>query len=133
MSRSQQACSLDINFETGNVAPLLNEVRHALRRLIDSGEPTTIDLRAIPLAPGEEDEIERRLGVGEVTIQVNALGPSEIRETSFPGVWLVIHYNGENEVLGKYVEIDRIPAIVVCPAEDLYDGLESLTRLTDNN
>ncbi len=30
--------------ETGNVVLILNEIRHALQRLIDTGEPTTIDL-----------------------------------------------------------------------------------------
>ena len=40
-----------------NVEPILHEVRHALERLIQTGEPTTIDLRSIPLAPGEDEQI----------------------------------------------------------------------------
>jgi len=72
---------------TLNVQPLLHEIRHALAQLLEQGKETVIDLRGIPLAPGEEVAIEQALGEGEVRATLSALGPSEIRETSFPGVW----------------------------------------------
>ena len=59
--------AVTVEHSTGNVVPLLHEIRHALERLVDSGEPTMIDLRGIPLAPGEEDALESALGSGEVT------------------------------------------------------------------
>jgi len=49
---------------TGNVVPLLHEIRHALERLADTGECTAIDLRSLPLAPGEGDVLESMLGEG---------------------------------------------------------------------
>jgi hydrogenase-1 operon protein HyaF len=76
---------------TWNVQPILHEVRHALKHLIDSGETAIIDLRSIPLAPGEEQKLIDTLGNGEVHAGLNALGPSEIIETRFAGVWLVTH------------------------------------------
>ena len=33
---------------TGNVTPLLHEIRHALAALLESDEQTVIDLRAMP-------------------------------------------------------------------------------------
>ena len=42
---------------TWNVTPLLHEVKHALKKLIEDGESSIIDLRSIPLAPGEENKI----------------------------------------------------------------------------
>ncbi len=61
---------------TGNVQPLLYEVYHALKRLLETGEVTVIDLRALPLAPGEEAKIEQKLGTGEVHARIDALeGP----------------------------------------------------------
>ena len=69
---------------TYNVEPLLHEIRHGLARLLESEAPTVIDLRGIPLAPGEEDRIISELGSGEVQAHMSALGPSEIRETRFP-------------------------------------------------
>ncbi|MGI9344000.1 MAG: hydrogenase expression/formation C-terminal domain-containing protein [Gammaproteobacteria bacterium] len=111
---------------TGNVAPLLNEIRHALERLADSGEPTMIDLRGIPLAPGEDDALEAALGHGEVTATMNALGPSVIRETLIPGVWTVTHRNANDEIVGRYIEITKMPAILESQDADILRGIAEL-------
>lgn len=111
---------------TGNDIPILNEIRHALEKLLDTGEETVIDLRGIPMAPGEEGRIETVLGKGEVQASLDALGPSEIRETAIPGVWLIVHYNSEDEVMGKFVEISVIPSILKAQEVDMRDGLERL-------
>ncbi|MGD8617593.1 MAG: hydrogenase expression/formation C-terminal domain-containing protein [Gammaproteobacteria bacterium] len=112
---------------THNVTPLLHEIRHGLARLLENGAATTIDLRGIPMAPGEEERIIRELGTGEVQARLSALGPSEIMETRFPGVWLVTHYNGENEVIGKFIEVCDMPQILKAQAEDIREGLAQLT------
>ena len=115
---------------TGNVLPLLNELRHALRRLADSGETTIIDLRALPLAPGEEALIEHRLGRGEVSARLDALGPSEVYETRFAGVWLVTHRNENDEIMGRFLEVSRMPALLCTPQDDLQDSISELEQLT---
>jgi len=66
---------------THNVQPLLHEIRHALARLLDDGGHTVIDLRSLPLAPGEEEQLLDELGQGEVYARLHALGPTEIVET----------------------------------------------------
>ena len=111
---------------TWNVQPLLHEIRHALVKLLDDGGHTVIDLRSIPLAPGEEEKLLDTLGRGEVVAQLSALGPSEILETRFPGVWLITHYNNDNEVIGKFVEVCRLPRILQAPVEDIREALENL-------
>ena len=113
-------------WETGNVLPLLHEIRHALQDLLDGDRETTIDLRALPMAPGEEDRLIETLGEGEVSVQLNALGKSEITETRYPGVWLIAHYNANGEVLGKFIEITRIPGLLKSQREDIADGLQAL-------
>jgi hydrogenase-1 operon protein HyaF len=113
---------------TLNVQPLLHEIRHALAQLLEQGKETVIDLRGIPLAPGEEVAIEQALGEGEVRATLSALGPSEIRETSFPGVWLVTHYNN-NQIVGKFVEVAAVPALLMSQTEDMAAGLERLKAL----
>jgi HupH hydrogenase expression protein, C-terminal conserved region len=121
------ACSASSDYPlTQNVVPILHEIRHALRKLLDEGEATIIDLRAMPFAPGEEDELEARLGAGEVSVRIEALGPSVITETSYPGVWLVVHYNNEEEVMGKFVEITRVPSIIESQTEDIESGIQAL-------
>lgn len=111
---------------TGNVQPLLHEIRHALEKLLDDGEQTAIDLRSIPLAPGEEQKLLDELGQGEVYARLHALGPTEIVETRYPGVWVVGHYNNDDEVIGKFIEVCDIPSLLRSQQEDIQKGLEQL-------
>ena len=111
---------------TRNVRPLLNEIRHALERLLATGETSAIDLRSIPLAPGEEEQIEAALGVGEISAELDAMGPSEIRETGYPGVWLVTHFNTERQMMGKVIEITRVPDLLKSQDADIADGLQRM-------
>jgi hydrogenase-1 operon protein HyaF len=112
---------------TGNVIPLLHEVRHAMQQLLDSGQETVIDLRSIPLGPGEEEQIAEQLGRGEVQVRLSALGPSEIVETRYPGVWLVTHHNNDGDIIGKFVEVCTIPRLVTAQHEDIRAGLQALS------
>lgn len=111
---------------THNVRPLLNEIRHALEKLLATGETSAIDLRSIPLAPGEEEQIEAALGAGEISAVLEAMGPSEIRETAYPGVWLVTHFNADRHLMGKFIEITRVPDLLKSQDVDIADGLQRL-------
>ncbi|MGD2171657.1 MAG: hydrogenase expression/formation C-terminal domain-containing protein [Gammaproteobacteria bacterium] len=113
---------------TWNVEPLLHEIRHALQELADGGKTGIIDLRSIPLAPGEEDKIIATLGNGEVEARIDALGPSEIYETRYPGVWLVTHYNEAQEIIGRFIEITEMPEILRSQADEIR---QSCDRLAD--
>jgi hydrogenase-1 operon protein HyaF len=118
---------------TWNVLPILHEIRHALAKLVDTGESSIIDLRSIPLAPGEEDTIIDTLGCGEVHATLHALGPSEIHETRFAGVWLVTHYNEENSVIGRFIEITELPDILKSQHEDMAFSLTQLEQQLKEN
>jgi hydrogenase-1 operon protein HyaF len=111
---------------THNVQPLLHEIRHALARLLDDGGHTVIDLRSLPLAPGEEELLLDELGQGEVYARLHALGPTEVVETRYAGVWVVVHFNNDNEVIGKTIEICDIPELLRSQQEDIRQGLEQL-------
>ena len=106
----------------GNVQPILNEVLHALDRLIDNDEATTIDLASLPFAPGELEALEASLASGEVSAQLDALGKSIIRETLYPGVWWIEHRNVYDEVVGRYLEITRMPEILSSQIADICAG-----------
>jgi len=115
----------DNGFESpfhGNVRPILNEVLHAVDRLLDSGETTTIDLAGLPFGPGELEHLESLLGTGEVTATLDALGESRIRETIYPGVWWLEHRNAHDEVVGRYIEIARTPGILSSQDADIIAG-----------
>ena len=106
----------------GNVRPILNEVLHAVDRLLESGEPTTIDLAGLPFGPGELEHLEASLGTGELSAKLDALGTSRIRETAYPGVWWLEHRNAHDEVVGRFLEITRAPEILSSQDADIVAG-----------
>lgn len=118
---------------TGNVLPLLHEIRHALERLADGGEGTTIDLQRLPLAPGEEQHIAEALGRGEVRAELDMLGQTVVQETSYPGVWLVIHRNAEESVVARLIEVTDMPDILRSQPADVARGLERLQKELEGN
>ena len=111
---------------TGNLIALLHEIRHALERWLEQGGTHIIDLRSIPLAPGEEDSLLEQLGVGEVNARLSVLGLSDIIETRYPGVWLITHYNENDNIIGRFIEVCEVPGILKSQAEDSRAGLERL-------
>ena len=121
-----------MTYSRGNVRPLLNEIIHALDRLLNDDEPTVIDLASLPFAPGEVEELETALGTGELTAELEALGTSIIRETAYPGVWWVVHYNTDRDVVGRYVEITRSPEILMSQDSDIGAGRARLRERVDD-
>jgi hydrogenase-1 operon protein HyaF len=111
-----------IPYSRGNIEPILHEVVHAVDRLLDTDEPTVIDLASLPFAPGELEKLEEYLGTGELKAELNALGRSQIRETIYPGVWWLEHRNTEGDVVGRYIEITRTPEILMSQEADITAG-----------
>lgn len=129
MTQVKQAdFAIEVGAGTHNVQPLLHEIRHALAQLLEKGDETVIDLHSIPLAPGEEAAIEQALGEGEVQATLSALGPSEFRESSYPGVWLVTHCNNDGRIVGKFVEVAFVPSLLKAQSEDIVIGLRRLEK-----
>jgi len=126
--RGLGAISVAVEFESGNVPLLLNELRHALERLLADGTSHTLDLRAIPLAPGEEDRLLLVLGQGELVAQLEADGPSEIRESAYPGIWCITHRNAAGSVVSRFIEVTFVPALLASQRVDVALGLVRLTR-----
>ena len=112
----------------GNALPLLHEVRHALAQFIDSGESSVIDLRSLPMTDEDWHELEAALGRGEVEATLDAGGTSTVRETLYPGVWLVEHAGEGGVVTARFIEITEIPAILRSQPEDVKEALEALDR-----
>jgi len=109
--------------DSGNVPLLLGEIRHALERLLATGAIHAIDLRTIPLGPGEEERLLAALGTGELCATFDALGRSELQECGYPGVWRVTHRNEGGEVVADLLEVCDLPEILRAPAEDAANGL----------
>lgn len=116
---------------TGNVLPLLHELRHALLQFRDDGTEHCIDLNSLPLAVQDYRRLDELLGRGEIHAQLLALGESQITETRIPGIWRIIHYNTEHAVVGRFLEVTGCPAILKTQQQDLGSGIQDLERLID--
>jgi hydrogenase-1 operon protein HyaF len=112
----------------GNVQPLLNEVAHALERLVIADESTIIDLARLPFSPGELERLEGELGEGELRATLDSLGESIIRETAYPGVWWLEHRNTAGEIVGRFIEITRTPEILKSQTVDIDAGRDVIKQ-----
>ncbi|WP_456375328.1 hydrogenase expression/formation C-terminal domain-containing protein [Thiolapillus sp.] len=115
--------------ESGNLKLILHEISHALSELMATGNERSIDLRGIPLAPGEEKKLLESLGEGEIRAELDALGKSRIQESRYSGVWIVTHCNSNGEIMGRFIEITRSPALLAAQTEDMAAGLDALRQL----
>jgi len=95
------------------VRSILAEIGSRLERYLENGTRGEIDLQGLPLSAVDRKQLEHSLGEGEVTMTLDVMGQSEIRETAFPGVWWVTHRDGEERVVAQLIEIAEIPRIIV--------------------
>jgi hydrogenase-1 operon protein HyaF len=117
---------VQVNELHGNVRPILFEVLHALDKLFDESTPTTIDLASLPFGPGELDSLQAQLGHGELEARLDSLGNSLIYETTYPGVWWIEHRNVNDEIVGRYLEVTRLPDILSSQTADMKVGYARL-------
>ena len=111
---------------TGNALPLLRELLEMVRRLLDSGEPSAIDLSALPLTPADLDWLRDKLGTGEISVSLQANGESTLDETACPGVWWVTHHNEQGAVTSQFIEVTFVPELVKAHPQDVAIGREQL-------
>lgn len=113
----------------GNVRALLAEIATRLETLLNDGGTGMIDLRSLPFAPGEYEQLREALGRGEITARLEALGTSEILETRFPGVWWLTHCNADGDIVADVIEVTFLPEILKSQPEDMRDGLAHLQEM----
>jgi hydrogenase-1 operon protein HyaF len=116
--------------DDGLVDALLMEVAGMLGRLIDRGETATVDLRGLPLSPACITDLENRLGRGEVSVQLDAAGRSDIHETGFPGVWLTRHSDEAGRLIALLIEVATVPDILCADPADMAASLQRLAGAT---
>lgn len=128
---------IDISIEPASSASqlpaILSELQFRLTQLIENGTRDSIDLRTLPLFPGDYERLRECLGEGEVHVLVDTLGPSEIYETRFPGIWWIRHFNQHDENVAEYIEITSLPALLESSPQDIQRGAQQLQQLIDND
>lgn len=119
-------------YSIGNLRALLAEIAAHLEKLAHDGATASIDLNSLPFAPGEYEQLRQLLGQGEVTAHIEAVGPSEIVETRYSGVWWVTHYNVEGDIVADLLEITAIPEILKSQSGDVEAGLALIRAQLDD-
>jgi hydrogenase-1 operon protein HyaF len=114
---------------TGNATAVLHEVAALLDALAQRGETGVIDLGGMPLSHADKAWLVEKLGPGEIEMTLDLEGISQIRETAFHGVWWLIHRNENSVVTGEFIEVSRVPELVLAHADDIRHSAESLNRL----
>ncbi|MFN3545676.1 MAG: hydrogenase expression/formation C-terminal domain-containing protein [Thiobacillus sp.] len=114
---------------SGNAPPLLRELLDMVRRLLDQGESSSIDLTALPLTPADLDWLREKLGPGEVRITLDANGESLLDETACPGVWWVTHKNPQGAVVAQFLEVAFVPELATADPQSVKNGQEYLELL----
>jgi hydrogenase-1 operon protein HyaF len=111
---------------SGNAPPLLRELAEQVRRLLETGEPSAIDLSALPLTPADLDWLREKLGGGEISVTLQAGGESTLDETACAGVWWVTHRNEQGGVASQFIEVAFVPELVKAHPADVAIGRERL-------
>jgi hydrogenase-1 operon protein HyaF len=101
---------------------LLQELQGMLEQLVHQGKHSSIDIRSLPMMPGDYEHLQQVLGEGEIFATIDSLGPSQVRETAIPGIWWVTHKNADDDVLTEFIEVTVLPDILKTQAEDLHDA-----------
>ncbi|MDQ1315304.1 MAG: hypothetical protein QG662_1413 [Pseudomonadota bacterium] len=111
---------------TGNAPPLLRELAEQVSRLLKTGEPSAIDLSALPLTPADLDWLREKLGSGEISVTLQANGESTLNETACPGIWWVTHRNEQGAIASQFIEVTFVPELVKAHPQDVEIGREQL-------
>ncbi|MDZ7584303.1 MAG: hydrogenase expression/formation protein [Thiobacillus sp.] len=114
---------------SGNAPPLLRELAEQVRRLLETGETSAIDLSALPMTPADLDWLREKLGSGEIAVTLQAGGESTLDETACAGVWWVTHRNEQGAVASQFIEVAFVPELVKAHPQDVAIGREQLELL----
>jgi hydrogenase-1 operon protein HyaF len=113
------------------VLAVLHELLTKLNDLAASGRTSTIDLRRLPLVRTDRERLRSLVGQGEVVAEIQALGPSKIVETRFPGAWWVDHKNPAGDTVGDLIEIAFVPQILCATQSDALTAAKALEQMLD--
>ncbi|MDT8437425.1 MAG: hydrogenase expression/formation C-terminal domain-containing protein [Wenzhouxiangellaceae bacterium] len=105
---------------------LVHEIAAHLDELVSTGQAHAIDLKSLPMAPQEFNELKKLLGEGEIDMTLDIDGPTRIRETAFAGVWWIQHQADNGRILAEYIEIARFPDFLSAQPEHISDAVRQL-------
>jgi hydrogenase-1 operon protein HyaF len=122
-TRSQASIKTGINLS------LYAEIADSLEQFAETGAVHKIDLRSLPMTEGDREELDEKLGVGEVRADLAVIGKSEVWETAFNGVWRVRHFGAGPAVVADEIIVAAIPDILMTHPDDARAASNRLRKL----
>jgi len=104
---------------TGMAWSILTEIRQLLDALSDKGTVGSIDLRSLPMTDADRVQLEELLGHGEVKVELDLAGASEVWETAYSGVWWIRHKGAGNKIACEEIAVTAIPEILITHPVDI--------------
>jgi hydrogenase-1 operon protein HyaF len=111
---------------TGLARAVLAETAERLAHLARTGESDAVDRAGLPMTPGDYQELDDRLGRGEVAAELDVAGRTEVWETAYAGVWRVRHRGAGDVIAVEELLITLIPDILKSHPEDCRAAAERL-------
>lgn len=115
-------------YRNSKIYSLIEDIKAALKNLLETGEETIIDFTNYPCDEECEEAIKEILGKGEVTASLNIFGCDSIIETGVHGVWWVHHLNDTGAILTKALYISYVPSILPAQPDDVEYSINVLSR-----
>ena len=109
-------------------AAVLQEITQLLAKLADTGAAGSIDLRSLPMTDADRDELEERLGRGEVQADLSVAGNSQVWETGYSGVWWIRHFGTGDKIAAEEIAVTNVPEILVTHRADIATTASRIRR-----
>jgi hydrogenase-1 operon protein HyaF len=113
---------------TGMAHSILTEVGRLLEALASTGESGSIDLHSLPLTDADRQELEELLGHGEVRVELDLAGRSEVWETGYSGAWWVRHRGAGGRIAAEEIAVCRVPDILLAHPADIRAAARRLNQ-----
>jgi hydrogenase-1 operon protein HyaF len=104
-------------------------LRHLRRLAADPQVDETLDLANLPLSPQDRDRLRAWLGEGEVSATLNVVGPTQVQETAFAGIWWITHRAPDGRVQLEQINVARMPALLCAQPDDIPDAVLRLATV----
>ena len=113
---------------TGMAWSVLAEVGRLLENLASDGQTASIDLRSLPLTDADREELEALLGRGEVRVELDLAGRSEVWETGYAGAWWIRHRGAGERISSEEIAVCPMPEILATHPTDIEAAARRLCR-----
>ena len=107
---------------------IMEKIRQMLVEFVKTEVASRLDLQALCLNDDQLDELADYLGIGEVQFEFNTTHRISIRETAYRGVWWLIGYDDNRQILSECIEVAQIPEVLLTPLDDIAG---SVNRIAD--